>query len=373
MIISRTPYRISFFGGGTDYPVWYRENSGAVLATTIDKYCYISCRYLPPFFKHKHRIVYSKVENVESVSQIEHPSVRATLQYMGIKNGIEIHHDGDLPARTGLGSSSSFTVGMLHSFYALNGLMPTKARIAREAIHIERDILKENVGSQDQVLAAFGGFKKVDFNSDDDFRLTPIIMAPGRLQELNDHIMLIFTGFSRFASNIAKSQIENTHKKKTELSRMYEMVDEAIEILTNSRDIKDFGRLLHESWLLKRSLTDKISTSLIDDIYDAARKAGAIGGKLLGAGGGGFVVLFAEPDKQKMIRNSLKDFLHVPFKFEKSGSEIIFHSDSYEPLSDIEIQPLPAAKLIGAKEKAKTKIVELKTKSENAILETDRT
>ncbi|MCX5633852.1 MAG: kinase [Phycisphaerae bacterium] len=372
MIICRTPYRISFFGGGTDYPVWYKENDGAVLATTIDKYCYISCRYLPPFFEHKYRVVYSKVEDVKSISQIEHPSVRATLQYMDIKNGVEIHHDGDLPARTGLGSSSSFTVGMLHSFYALKGLMPTKSRIAKEAIHIERDVLKENVGSQDQVLAAFGGFKKINFSGDDNFKLTPIVVTPSRLQELNDHIMLIFTGFSRFASDIAKSQIENIHKKKSELADMYSMVDVAIEILTSGRDIKDFGKLLHESWKLKRSLTDRISTSQIDDIYEVAHKAGAIGGKLLGAGGGGFVILFAEPDKQNMIKNSLKDFLHVPFKFEKSGSEIVFHSDSYEPLGDIEIQPVPAGKLIEAKEKAKTKIVEVGTKSKDTIPETGK-
>jgi D-glycero-alpha-D-manno-heptose-7-phosphate kinase len=367
MIISRTPYRISFFGGGTDYPVWYRENGGAVLATTIDKYCYVSCRYLPPFFEHKHRVVYSKVENVKDISQIEHPSVRATLEYMGIKDGMEIHHDGDLPARTGLGSSSSFTVGMLHSLYALKGLMPTKLRIAKEAIHVERNILGENVGSQDQVLAAFGGLNKIDFNADDNFRLTPIIMAHDRLQELNNHIMLIFTGFSRFASTIAKSQIENTHKKKSELTRMYNMVDEAIEILTDGRNIHDFGELLHESWKLKRSLTDKISTSQIDDIYETARKAGAIGGKLLGAGGGGFMVLFAEPDKQKKVKDSLRDFLHVPFKFGKSGSEIIFHSDSYEPFDTLEPEPVAAWK------KTKIKVAEVKPISKDRVSETSNT
>ncbi|MGA2916344.1 MAG: kinase [Sedimentisphaerales bacterium] len=311
------------------------------------------------------------MENVKSISQIEHPSVRAALQYMGIRSGIEIHHDGDLPARTGLGSSSSFTVGMLHSFYALKGLMPTKLCLAKEAIHIERDILEENVGSQDQVLAAFGGFKKVAFSGDDDIKLTPIIMAPSRLRELNDHIMLIFTGFSRFASSIAKSQIENIHKKKFELADMYSMVDEAIEILVNGRDIKDFGKLLHESWKLKRSLTDQISTSQIDNIYEAARKAGAIGGKLLGAGGGGFMIFFAEPDKQRMIKNSLKDFLFVPFKFETSGSEVIFHSVSYEP-DDIEIQPITFGKSMGAQEKTETKIVDVKTKSGDTVQETSK-
>ena len=325
MIISKTPYRISFFGGGTDYPVWYRENGGAVLATTIDKYCYITGRFLPPFFEHKHRIVYSKVENVKSISQIKHPSVRATLKYMGIEEGVEIHYDGDLPARTGIGSSSSFTVGLLHSLYALKGLMPAKLRLANEAIHIERNILKEHVGSQDQILAAFGGFKKISFSGDDDFKLTPVITNHSRLQELQDHLMLVFTGFSRFASEIAKSQIKNTHKRKSELTSMCRMVDEALKIVIENGDIKDFGRLLHESWKLKRSLTDKISTPEIDDIYNTAYKSGAMGGKLLGAGGGGFMILFVEPDKQPRIKKSLKNVLHVPFKFENSGSEIIFH------------------------------------------------
>jgi len=369
MIISKTPYRISFFGGGTDYPVWYKENGGAVLATTINKYCYITCRYLPPFFKHKHRIVYSKVEAVKDISQIKHPSVRATLEYMGIGEGVEIHHDGDLPARTGLGSSSSFTVGLLHSLYALKGLMPTSLRLANEAIYIERDILKEHVGSQDQILAACGGFKKLCFSGDDNFKLTPVIMNRGRLEELQNHIMLIFTGFSRIASKIAKSQIKNTHKRRSELISMRSMVDEALKILTENRDLKDFGRLLHESWKLKRSLTDKISTPEIDDIYNTAYRAGALGGKLLGAGGGGFMILFAEPDKQKMIENSLKDFLRVPFKFENFGSEIILHSVSYEyePAGEIEIQPVTIGRPIGAQEKAKTNIVAVETSSDALI------
>jgi len=334
MIISKTPYRISFFGGGTDYPVWYRENGGAVLATTIDKYCYITCRYLPPFFRHKHRIVYSKVENVESISKIRHPSVRAMLTYMGINEGVEIHHDGDLPARTGLGSSSSFTVGLLHCLYALKGVMPTKLRLASEAIHIERDILKEHVGSQDQILAAAGGFKKISFKGDDNFKLTPVIMDQNRLQQLQGHITLIFTGFSRFASKIAKSQVKNAHNKKSELTAMHDMVDEALKILTENRDIKDFGRLLHESWKLKRSLTNKISTLEIDDIYNTARKAGAIGGKLLGAGGGGFMIFFTKPEDQPRVKRKLRGLLHVPFRFENSGSEIIFHR-AYSPQQNV--------------------------------------
>lgn len=326
MIISRTPFRISFFGGGTDYPAWYEDNGGAVLATTIDKYCYISCRYLPPFFEHKHRIVYSKIENVKSVTEIEHPAVRATLEFKGIKEGVEIHHDGDLPARTGLGSSSSFTVGLLHAVFALKGVMPTKQILASEAIHIERDVLKEHVGSQDQVLAAYGGFNMISFNPDHTFQVSPVILNQDRLQQLQDHLMFYFTGFTRYASEIAKKQIENTDKKKTELLAMQQMVNEALHILCdNGRSILDFGKLLHESWGLKRSLTDAVSTPYIDEIYNTARSAGAVGGKLLGAGGGGFMVFFARPGEQPKIKEKLKTLLQVPFKFETSGSQIVVY------------------------------------------------
>ncbi len=328
MIISRTPFRISFFGGGTDYPSWYEDNGGAVLATTIDKYCYISCRYLPPFFEHKHRIVYSEIENVKDISGIEHPAVRAVLEFKGIKEGLEIHHDGDLPARTGLGSSSSFTVGLLHVIDALKGIMSSKQVLANEAIHIERNILKEHVGSQDQILVAYGGFNRISFNPDHTFQVDPVIPNGDRLQELQDHLVFYFTGFSRYASQIAKKQIELTHKKKSELSTMYQMVDEALSILCNdSRSILDFGKLLHENWKLKRSLTDKISTADIDEIYSVAHSAGAIGGKLIGAGGGGFMVFFARPEEQSKIREKLKGLLLVPFKFQASGSQIVV----YEP------------------------------------------
>lgn len=326
MIISRTPFRISFFGGGTDYPVWYKENGGAVLATTIDKYCYISCRYLPPFFEHKHRIVYSLIENVKEVSEIKHPAVRAVLDYMNIKTGVEVHHDGDLPARTGLGSSSTFTVGLLHSLYALKGIMPSKTRLATEAIHIEQNIIKENVGSQDQVSAAHGGFNVISFNADNSIQVKPVIMCGDRLNRLKDHLMFYFTGFSRIASEIAKKQIENTPDKKKELKVMHEMVDEALSILTSENtDITEFGRLLHESWILKRSLTDKISTSQIDEIYEEARRAGAIGGKLLGAGGGGFMIIFARPEDQPDIEKRMAGLLRVPFEFESFGSQIIVY------------------------------------------------
>lgn len=326
MIISKTPFRISFFGGGTDYPVWYRENSGAVLVTAIDKYCYITCRYLPPFFEHKYRIVYSKIENVKYLNEIQHPAVKSILEFCKIDKGVEIHHDGDLPARAGLGSSSSFTVGLLHSLYALKGYIISEGQLAKEAIYIEREILKENVGSQDQVAVAYGGFNKIIFNKDDEFIVEPITVKKERIQQLQEHLMLIFTGFSRYASDIAKEQIKNTPNKKKELSIMQQMVDEAIDILNDDRDILEFGKLLYEAWRIKKSLSDKISNSAVDEIYDTALRAGALGGKLLGAGGGGFMLLFVPPERQQKIRETLKDLLEVGFSFDNEGSRIIYYS-----------------------------------------------
>jgi len=325
VIISRTPFRISFFGGGTDYPVWYRENYGAVLATTINKYCYITCRYLPPFFEHKSRIIYSKMEHVQNVSEIHHSSVREALLFLGIDKGVEIHHDGDLPAMTGLGTSSSFTVGLIHALYALKGIMPTKRQLALDAIHIEQEMIKENVGSQDQISAAFGGFNRIDFSGINNIQVQPITVEQQMFQQLQDHLMLLFTGFSRNASEIASEQIKNTSSKKTSLNAMLQMVDEAINILNGKGDLSDFGKLLHESWQLKRSLTDKISPPVVDEIYAAARDAGVIGGKLLGAGGGGFMLLFARPEEQPRIREKLGNLLYVPFRFENPGSQIIFY------------------------------------------------
>lgn len=326
MIISRTPFRMSFFGGGTDYPVYYREHGGSVLATTFDKYCYITCRILPPFFDHRHRVVYSLIENVKDIDDVQHPSVRATVKYMGIKEGLEIHHDGDLPARTGLGSSSSFTVGLLHTLYALKGEMPSKMKLATEAIHIEQNIIKENVGSQDQVSAAFGGFNLIRFEPDDTIQVSPVIITPERLRELEESIMLYFTGFSRYASDIAKEQIKSTPKKKTELSTMHDMVSEAMRILNDQNaDVGEFGKLLNESWKLKRGLTKSITTDFVDDVYETALRAGALGGKLLGAGGGGFLIIFARKEDQPKIAEKLKHLLRVPFKFENSGSQIIVY------------------------------------------------
>lgn len=325
MTISKTPFRISFFGGGTDYPAWYRENGGQVLSTTIDKYCYLTVRHLPPFFPHKHRIVYSKVETAEDINKIIHPAVRATLEFLKINKGLEIHHDGDLPARAGMGSSSSFTVGLLHSLHALNETVPSKEQLAKEAIYLERDVLRENVGVQDQVAVAHGGFNKITFGKNDEIKIEPVSVSEDRIKELDSHSLLYFTGFSRYASEIAKDQIEKTPERKKELSLMHQMVDEAVDILKDEkRDIKEFGKLLGQSWQLKKSLTNKISNLAIDNIYQTALNAGAVGGKLLGAGGGGFMLLFVSPEKQPKVREALKGLLEVPFSFEKEGSQIIY-------------------------------------------------
>ncbi len=329
MIISRTPFRISFFGGGTDYPVWYNEHGGAVLATSINKYCYITARYLPPFFDHKYRIRYSEREEVQNISEIKHPSARECLAFLDFDHGVEIQHNSDLPARIGVGSSSSFTVGLLNALYALKGKMTTKRQLALGAIHIEQDRIKENVGSQDQITAAFGGFNKIEFGSEQHIQVKPITLNVEKIQLLQDHLMLFFTGFVRTASEIAGEQIEKTSEKKNELNRMFEMVDEAISITNgNSSDITDFGRLLHESWMIKRSLTAKITTPFIDKIYETAIKAGALGGKLLGAGGGGCILFFVEPELQSKVKEKLKNLLYVPFKFENLGSQIIYYAPS---------------------------------------------
>ena len=328
MIISRTPFRISFFGGGTDYPVWYKDNEGAVLSTSIDKYCYLTCRHLPPFFEYKHRIVYSKIELVKDIDEIHHPVVKACLNHMNINEGIALHHEGDLPARTGLGSSSSFAVGLLHCLYALRGMMPTKQRLAEEATYIEQEVLKESVGCQDQIVAAYGGFNKICFYHDGTSHVEPIVLPKNQLNLLQSHLMLYFTGFSRVASRVAKKQIKNTLHKNKELTAIYQMVEEAKNILLSGNDINKFGELLHETWMLKRSLTDKISTEVIDQIYDQARRAGATGGKLLGAGGGGFMVFFVRPELQPSVRARLNGLLEVQFQFEVGGSQIIFYRET---------------------------------------------
>jgi D-glycero-alpha-D-manno-heptose-7-phosphate kinase len=326
MVITKTPFRISFFGGGTDYPGWYRKFGGVVLATTINKYCYITCRNLPPFFEHKHRIVYSRIENVKHIYEIEHPAVKGVLDWMNVEQGLEIHHDGDLPARSGLGSSSSFTVGLISALKAMRGEMVGKHQLASEAIHVEQNLLKENVGSQDQISAAFGGFNKITFHKDDSFEVSPLTFSRERREELRSHLMLCFTGFSRIADVIAKSKIDNLVNRENELIRMGQMVDEAISILLNSNTpIEEFGNLLDLSWKYKRSLSDQVSTPEIDEIYKTAKQAGAIGGKILGAGGGGFMLLFAKPEMHGEIRERLKNLVHVDFDFESSGSRVALY------------------------------------------------
>ena len=331
MIISRTPFRISFFGGGTDYPVFYEKNGGAVLSTTINKYCYIICRYLPPFFDHKYRIRYSLREETQTIAEIKHPSVRECLKHIDLNHGVEIQHNADLPAMSGLGSSSAFTVGLLNALYALKGKMITKRQLALEAIHIEQDMIKENVGSQDQTVAAFGGFNKIIFGGSQKIVVSPITIDHNKLDLLQDHLMLFFTGFARNASEIAAEQVKKTPEKTRELMVMMAMVEEATNILNGSNGtLIDFGKLLHETWKLKRSLTQSITTSLIDEIYESAIEAGATGGKLLGAGNGGFMLLFVKPELQQNVRRKLKKLLYVPFRFQNLGSQIIYYAPEEE-------------------------------------------
>lgn len=326
MIITRTPFRISFFGGGTDYPAYYRENGGAVLSTTINKYCYISCRKLPPFFDHKSRIVWSLIEMIKNIDEIQHPAVREVLKFLKVDHGVSIHHEGDLPARSGLGSSSSFTVGLLSALMALQGKMTAKLELAKIAVHLEQNVMKENVGSQDQVAAAVGGFNKIEFNGENDFAITPVCLAPGRLHDLQRRLMLYFTGTSRTASEIAGEQIKSIPKKTSELKKMREMVDHALNILNSGMDLREFGKLLHESWLYKKTLSDRISNSYIDSIYEKALKTGALGGKILGAGGGGFILFFVEPEDQNIVRDAMSGLLEVPMQFENQGSQIVYYN-----------------------------------------------
>lgn len=326
MIISRTPYRISFFGGGTDYPSWFVEHGGSVLATTINKYCYISCRYLPPFFEHRLRVVYSHIENCHHVQEIRHPSVRETLKFLEIERGVEIHHDGDLPARGGLGSSSAFTVGLLNALYALQGRMVSHEQLAAESIHIEQEILRETVGCQDQVLAAHGGFNHILFLRNGSFVVRPVILPPPRQEDLNDHLMLFFTGILRTASGVAKSYVDDLKKKERQMRLLHSMVDEGVAVLQDGGSLLRFGSLLHEAWEVKRSLDPRISNPAIEEMYEAARTAGAVGGKLTGAGGGGFLLLFVAPENHDRVKEALKQLIYVPIRLEFRGSHIVVHA-----------------------------------------------
>jgi len=334
MIITRTPLRISFFGGGTDYPAWYRENGGAVLTTSIDKYCYINCRHQPPFFESRYRIAYRNIELCMNRDEIKHPSVRACLSDMNIREGVEIVYAGDLPARSGLGSSSSFTVGLVNALYALQGKMISKGDLAKKAIHIEQNVIGEPVGSQDQIIAAHGGLKLISFNND--IIVQPVVLSPARLELLQNHLMLFYTGTSRYGAVIAQDKIENMPRRQGELRRIHELVYEALEVLTSGSNISEFGGLLQESWLLKRSLSEKVSTPGIDGLYDIALASGAIGGKLLGAGGGGFLLFFVPQERRKHLKTALQSLLHVPFSFEHDGSKVILFDNSKNTVSDIE-------------------------------------
>jgi len=331
MIISRTPVRISLFGGGTDYPDYYNRNKGAILGTTINKYTYVSVNTLSEFFEHKIRIGYSKTELVKNVDDIIHPSVRECLKHKNIDENLDVHIFADLPAKTGLGSSSSFTVGFLNALYALEGLKISKHSLAKEACHVEQNLIKENVGSQDQFHAAFGGFNVIEFEKDY-INVRPLIISTEKLKILKDNLMIFYTGLTRFASNVVKEQIEKTKTKSNDhyLLKMHEMVYEAENIISNDSNdifIKKLGCLLDESWNLKKQLSSKISNQIIDDAYNIAKNNGAYGGKLCGAGSGGFLAIIAPLNKQKNIKEKLKNLLEVDFEFENQGSTIIYMKD----------------------------------------------
>lgn len=330
MIITRTPFRISFFGGGTDYPAWFKEHGGAVIGTTINKYCYLSVRRLPPFFEHRHRVVYSKIELPNSISDIQHPSVKSVLsEHWDDENGLEIHHHADLPARSGLGSSSSFTVGLLNALGTLKGQVQSQRQLAQEAIRIEQNVIQEHVGSQDQIWAAFGGTNLIRFKRDGDFDCSPVVMPSTRYKELNSHMMLFFTGFSRIAANIAAKKIENISIKETHFKALSDIVEEAVCVLQNKQcDMKLIGQMLHTSWELKRGLADTVTNSHIDEIYQAGIEAGALGGKLLGAGGGGFMMFFVPPELQNKVRQKLNKLVEVDFKIGSCGSKVVVYEPS---------------------------------------------
>ena len=331
MIISRTPYRISFFGGGTDYPAWYLKEGGAVLSTTIDKYCYISARALPPFFSERHRIVWSHIETVNSVSEILHPAVREGLRFLGFTNatGVEIHHQGDLPARSGIGSSSTFAVGLIRALSSLRGHAIDKHELACKALELEQNVLKESVGSQDQVAAAYGGLNVIHFLPDGSFRVDPLKIPATRAEEFEKHLLLLYTGTSRMGGEIAAAVIAGMRDKTAELRRMRRLVDEAAGILTDRGGLEKIGELLHETWLLKRGLAEGVTSSEVDEIYRIARENGAIGGKLLGAGAKGFMLFFVPPEKQAAVQCALNRFVWVPFQFETEGSTTIYDGGAY--------------------------------------------
>lgn len=335
MIITRSPLRISFFGGGTDLPDYYRKFGGEVLSTTIDKYLYITCRRMPPFWDYTNRFVYgSKTELVSSLDEIEHPSIRETLRYLNLDYGIDLHYNTDIPARSGIGSSSSFTVGLLNTLYGLNGKMLSKKELAMQAIHIEQELIQEAVGSQDQTAAAFGGFNHIIFRKSGDIEVCPMTLPLNRIRLLNEHFVLVFTGFQRFAKSIEKDKIQKLNQHYNNLTKMKGYVKQAIDILNTDTDIREFGALLNDTWTEKKSLSNKVSDRRIDDMYQQGIKHGAIGGKLLGAGGGGFMLFFVELSKQKEFIKAFSNFVVVPFMFEDAGSQVIYYKPDTKVIMD---------------------------------------
>lgn len=326
MIVVRTPFRVSFFGGGTDYPRWYQENDGHVISTSIDKYSYVILRQLPPFFPFKNRIRYFSEENTQTIEQITHPIVRESARFLSIPEGFELVHTADLPARSGLGSSSAFTVGLLHAFRHLKGDEPAKQELAEQAIYVEQELVGEAVGSQDQIAAAFGGFNSIRFKRDS-FQIESLREAPGYQEGLADHLMLCFTGFTRTASDVASQQIARTNENFEMLKKIAEIAEEAYRFLRSSgSDYVHFGELLNEQWHLKKQLGPGVSKPEIDQVYDTALRHGAWGGKLLGAGGGGFMVFIAPPESHDSIKVALSHHLFVPFSFDFEGSKIVYNS-----------------------------------------------
>ncbi len=330
MIITKTPFRMSFFGGGTDMPDYFKNKKGAVISTTFDKYCYVTARHLPPFFDYTTELVYSKIERISKLDDMVHPLVRNTMKYLDMHE-LRINYESDLPARSGLGTSSSFAVGMLNAFYSLKGKFASKERLAKDAIYIEREMCNEAGGWQDQIAAAYGGFNRIDFNGDN-FSVRPILIGPERKKELNDNLLLFFTGFTRFSSDVQKSNQSKEDKEKI-LDQMYKLVDEAEQILINDKiSLDEFGKLLDKTWKLKRQTGNNVSTDSIDGLYDRAIKAGALGGKLLGAGAGGFLLFYCPKDKQEALKNELKDLLYVPFNFEDGGTKVIYYTPEFYDL-----------------------------------------
>lgn len=325
MIITKTPYRISFFGGGSDYPEWYKKYGGMVLSTTIDKYIYISCRYLPKFFKHKYRIVWSKIENVRDINQIQHRAVKKLLEHLKVKQGLEIHYDGDLPARSGMGSSSCFAVGLSKALYKIKGQELSKQQLAKKTIEFEQKIMREIVGSQDQTIASYGGFNKIIFNKNNKIKVQKI-SSSRNIEKLNKNLVLIYTGINRTAHKIANTYVKKlTKSKKYQIEKIMSYVNEGKKIL-ESGNVDDFGRLLNNSWHEKKSLSNLITNKKIDELYDEAIRYGALGGKLLGAGGGGFLLMYMSKENAKKFFKRHKSIINIPFNFTKDGSQIILNN-----------------------------------------------